>query len=76
MQKLSNPSGDLNTTNTTTPTVLVRDDTSTNPTPADFQALQRLRGQIEKHRKELKNKEVELAEADQTVQGVNTKHFL
>lgn len=56
--------------NTTTPTVLVRDDSASNST-SDFQVLQRLRGQIEKHRKEMKIKDAELAEAEQTVQGVN-----
>lgn len=57
--------------NTTTQTVLVRDDSASNSTTSDFQVLQRLRGQIEKHRKEMKIKDAELAEAEQTVQGVN-----
>lgn len=70
LQKLLSPIGESKPTNTT---LLARDDSSANPAQSDFQVLQRLRAQIEKHRKELKIKEAELAEADQTAQGVNNK---
>lgn len=76
LQKLVGSTGELKVaTNTTTPTT-VKDDSASNSTTSDFQVLQRLRGQIEKHRKEMKIKDVELAEAEQTVQGVRRKHFL
>lgn len=76
LQKSLGPTSELKSTNTITPTVLARDDSASNSTTPDFQVLQRLRGQIEKHRKDMKTRDAELAEADQTAQGVNTKHFL
>lgn len=74
LQKLLVPSNDLKTANTITTSVPCRDDVASNSTTSDFQVLQRLRGQIEKHRKEMKVKDAELSEAEQTAQGVNMKH--
>lgn len=72
LQKLLSPISESKPTNTTTSTFPSRDDSSANTaTHSDFQVLQRLRAQIEKHRKEMKIKEAELAEAEQTAQGVN-----
>lgn len=71
MQKSLAPASELTAASTITPTVPVRDDSASNSTASDFQVLQRLRGQIEKHRKESKIKDAELADGEQTVQGVN-----
>jgi len=76
LQKLLSPINESKPANTTASTLLVRDESANPATQSDFQVLQRLRAQIEKHRKELKIKEAELAEAEQTAQGVNTQFYL
>lgn len=75
MQKSIVPTSESTAVNPATPTVLVRDESASNSNTSDFQLLQRLRGQIEKHRKEMKIKDAELAEAEQTVQGVNISNI-
>lgn len=61
MQKLVSPIRESETTSKAKPAVVVKDDSSSNSAAhSDFQVLQRLRGQIEKHRKDLKAKDAEL----------------
>ncbi|XP_037039328.1 RILP-like protein homolog isoform X2 [Bradysia coprophila] len=57
--------------NTNTATVAVKDDAASNANTSDLQTLQRFREQVEKHRKEMKMKDAELAEAEQSIQGLN-----
>lgn len=71
MQKSLGANSETKTANTTTPIVSVKDDAASNFNSSDLQALQRFREQIEKHRKEMKMKDAELAEAEQTIQGVS-----
>ncbi|KAG4078400.1 hypothetical protein HA402_013111 [Bradysia odoriphaga] len=71
LQKSLGANTETKAANTNTATVPVKDDAASNANTSDLQTLQRFREQVEKHRKEMKMKDAELAEAEQSIQGLN-----